>query len=577
MTRDGSGAAHGPRRAGHEVRQALSRSKGGFAGIGLFSCVINLLMLTGPLFMLQVYDRVLTSRSIPTLVALTVLVAALYGFLGILELIRSRILMRIGHKLDADLNPRVFSIWITQGIVRSLGARTQPINDLQALRQFLSGPGPATLFDTPWVPVYLAIIFLMHPILGLVALGGAVIVFILALINEFRSRAPMEDANRANVAAANFATLGHRNAEAVTAMGMERHVRGKWLEFHDAASAAQRLAGDRSGAMTATSKTFRLFLQSVILAAGAALAVQQVVTPGVMIAASIIMGRALAPIDQAIGQWRGFVAARQAYGRLNLLLGGVPQQSERMALPEASGRLDVQGVSATPPGGERSVVEGLQFSLAPGQALGVIGPSASGKTTLARLLTGVWIPTRGTVRLDGATLDQWDREALGRQIGYLPQDVELFDGTVKENIARFDLEATDEDVILAAQRAGVHDLILKLADGYETVVGDAGAVLSGGQRQRVALARALYGDPALVVLDEPNASLDADGDAALTETIMGLRQRGKTTIVMAHRPSAISAVDTLLVLSDGRQVSFGPKDAVLREVTQVAPPAAVAG
>lgn len=531
-------------------------------------------MLTGPLFMLQVYDRVLVSRSVPTLLALTLLVAVLYAFLGVLEFIRSRVLARVGERLDRNLNERAFSVWLTQGIIGVPAGSGRPLDDLQVLKQFLSGPGPSTLFDVPWVPIYLAVIFLMHPVLGTVALGGAVVVLVFALINEFRSRGPIERAGRSGAVASTFETLSHRNAEAVFAMGMEQDLRRRWLDHRERRAQAQRQASDRAGMMTALSRAFRLFLQSLILAAGAFLAIQQVVTPGIMIAASIIMGRALAPVDQAIAQWKGFVAARQAYSRLAALLAAVPAEPMRTALPEAQGRITVEGVSAAPPGGDRNVLDALTFELVPGQALGVIGPSASGKTTLARLLTGVWIPSRGTIRLDGASLDQWDRRTRGRRIGYLPQDVELFNGTVKDNIARFDPEATDEGVVQAAQRSGVHELILHLPDGYETLIGEGGAALSGGQRQRIGLARALYGDPVVVVLDEPNSNLDAEGDAALTRTIEGIRAHGRTCVVMAHRPSAISAVDTLLVLKDGHQVAFGPKEQVLREVTQVAAPAA---
>lgn len=553
-----------------ELQHALDRCRSAFVGAGFFSLITNLLMLTGPLFMLQVYDRVLASRSVPTLVALIGLVAGLYVFLGILEFIRSRVLSRVGSQICQDLNPRTFNIWVTGGLAgrQTLGL---PLHDLRSLRNFLSGSGPGALFDMPWVPVYLGILFLFHWTLGVVAAVGALIVLSLAVINEFLTRSTLDDAHRFQAQSNAFAEHCHRNAEAVVAMGMVQPVQGRWLSLQNRASSEQSLASDRVGGITAVSKSIRRFLQSAILAVGAVLAIQQLITPGVMIAASIIMGRALAPVDQAIGQWKGFVNARQAWSRLAALFDSVPATSRQTALPPPKGHLSVDNVIAKPPQGERPILEAVSFGLEPGQALGVIGPSASGKTTLARLLIGLWMPIRGSIRLDGATLDQWDPDQLGRHIGYLPQDIELFDGSVRDNIARLNDDASDEAVVQAATWAGAHEMILALADGYDTKIGDRGAVLSGGQRQRIGLARALFGNPALVVLDEPNASLDSAGDDALTVAIKGLRERQRTVVVMAHRPSAIAAVDMLLVLKDGRQRAFGPKDEVLRDVTRLAP------
>ena len=561
-----TGMAASPCRSHFDIGDVLRSCRRAFIGVGAFSFIINLLMLTGPLFMLQVYDRVLTSQSIPTLIALTVLVFGLYVFMGALEFIRSRVLARIGVKLDRDLSRQTFALWIKQGLMKRSAGSAEPLSDLQKLKQFLGGTGPSTLFDIPWVPVYLGIIFLLHVTLGLVATIGAVLIFVLALLNEAVTRRTLEQANRTNALASGFADLSHRNAEAVTAMGMGKQVEQRWLGIHAYASALQLRASDKGGFFIATSKVSRLFLQSVMLAAGAALAIEQVITPGVMIAASIIMGRALAPVDQAIAQWKGFVSARQSYTRLSLLFKALPKEKERLSLPAPAGVLDVEEVFVTPPGAEKPVLENLRFRLQPGQALGVIGPSASGKSTLARLMVGVWIPMRGTVRLDGATLDQWNPDELGPYIGYLPQSVELFDGTVKENIARFQPDATDEAIVTAARRAGVHDMILRLPQGYETRIGEGGAFLSAGQRQRIALARALYGDPRVVILDEPNSNLDAEGDAALTHAIEALKQLGRTVVVMTHRPSAIAAVDLLLMLQNGRQQAFGPKEQVLQAV-----------
>ena len=553
-----------------ELRQSLDHCRSAFVGAGFFSLIINLLMLTGPLFMLQVYDRVLASRSVPTLIALTCLVAGLYVFLGVLEFVRSRVLSRVGSQISRDLNPRTFNIWVTGGLAgrQVPGA---PLQDLQSLRSFLAGSGPAALFDMPWVPVYLAIIFLFHWTLGLVATVGALIILSLAIINEFLTRSTLEDAHQFQLQSTTFAQHCHRNAEAVVAMGMTQQVQSRWLALQNKAASGQLLVSDRAGGIASASKSFRRFLQSAILAVGAVLAIQQLITPGVMIAASIIMGRALAPIDQAIGQWKGFINTRQAWNRLSTLFNSLPDVAKRTALPAPKGRLTVDNVIARPPNGEKPILEAVSFNLEPGQGLGVIGPSASGKTTLARLLTGLWMPIRGSIRLDGATLDQWDTDDLGRHIGYLPQDIELFDGSVRDNIARFADDASDEAVVEAANWAGAHDMILAFPEGYDTTIGDRGAVLSGGQRQRIGLARALFGNPALVVLDEPNASLDSAGDDALTGAIKGLRERQKTVVVMAHRPSAIAAVDMLLMLKNGQQCAFGPKENVLREVTQLAP------
>lgn len=549
-----------------EIAAALASCRGAFIGIGLFSFVINLLMLTGPLFMLQVYDRVLTSRSIPTLVTLTLLVAGLYAFLGLLELLRSRVLVRIGLRLDEQLKARIFSIWIGHGLVAGSRNEARPLNDLQTLRQFLGGPGPVALFDMPWVPVYLAVVFLFHWTLGLLALGGALFVLAIALINELSTRAPLSAANRSSLEGTNLALAAHRNAEAVTAMGMQQTLLERWNRLHQTTRMQQTRASDRSGGLMALSKGVRLFLQSAVLALGAYWAVNEAITPGAMIAASIIVGRALAPIDQAIGQWRGFLQARQSHTRLGQLLEAAPAEDARIALPVPKGRLSVRQLGVAAPGSTEIILREASFALEPGQALGVVGPSAAGKSTLARALVGVWPAMRGAVCLDGASLEHWDPAALGRHVGYLPQDVELFDGMVKENIARFQPDADDHDIITAARRAGVHELVLGLPDGYETAIGDDGAALSGGQRQRIALARALYGDPALVVLDEPNANLDAEGDAALTAAILDLKRRGRTVVVIAHRPSAITAVDLLLMLKQGHQVAFGPKDQVLPEI-----------
>ena len=451
--------------------------------------------------------------------------------------------------------------------VRS-GERSQSLRDLDGLRQFLTGPGPFAFFDAPWVPLYLLVVFLFHPMLGLIALVGAVVLFTIALANELLTRKPLQQANAEVLGAYAFAETSLRNAEVLESMGMLGGIQKRWAARHLNGLALQTTASDRAGTLTSSSKSVRMFLQVAILGVGAWLAIQQIITPGVMIAASIIMGRALAPVEQAIGHWRQFVGARSAYRRLDALLRESPIQIGHVTLPEPKGYLSVEQMTAVPPGAARPVLEDVAFRLEPGEALGVIGPSASGKSTLARLLVGVWPPSAGAVRLDGVELHAWESVELGPYIGYLPQDVELFSGTVAENIARFAEEPDPEQVVQAAKRAGVHEMVLQLSDGYDTQIGENGGVLSGGQRQRIGLARALFGKPALVVLDEPNSNLDAAGDQALAEAILGLKAQKTTVVVMAHRPSAIAAVDKLLMLRDGKVQAFGPKEEVLAQVTR---------
>ena len=551
-----------------DVNAALRACRGAFVMTGAFSFFINLLMLTAPLYMLQVYDRVLSSRSESTLIALTVLAGAMLLVMGMLELVRSRILVRIGSRLDRDLNPRVFSAVFERSVRGFRGERVQALRDLDGLRQFLTGPGPFALFDAPWVPLYLGVVILFHPILGLVAATGALVLLVLGVLNEVLTRKVLQESNTQVVTAYAFAEASLRNAEVLKAMGMLNGIQRRWIDRHAQGLALQARASDRAGVLMACSKATRMFLQVAILGAGAMLAIHQVITPGVMIAASILMGRALAPVEQAIGSWRHFVGARFAYRRLQALLVETPSPAARLKLPRPEGHLSVENVVAVPPGTARPALKGISFALAAGEALGVIGPSAAGKTTLARLLVGVWSPYAGAVRLDGAELRNWDPADLGAHIGYLPQDVDLFAGTVAENISRFYADPDPDEIVWAAQLAGAHEMILRLPDGYDTEIGDNGSFLSGGQRQRIALARALFGSPPLVVLDEPNSNLDAAGDQALTEAVLKLKRQRTTVVVVAHRPSAIAAVDKLLMLRDGKAEAFGPKDEILARVTR---------
>lgn len=550
------------------IARTIGSCKSAFLAIAGVSVVINLLMLTGPLFMLQIYDRVLTSRSLPTLAVLAALAAALYLFFGVLEGIRARALGRVGAKVDIGLSGEAFASNISLPLVTGgKGQGFEPVADLDRLRQFLSGAGPSAIYDMPWLPLYLAVVFLFHPILGFVAMGGALVVSVLILVNEWLARDPAAEAAAQGSKRNRFSADARRYAEAIAAMGMAGALRDRWEANNVSFLLAQSKAADRTSLFSTTIKTLRFVLQSAVLGVGGWLAVLQEITPGAMIAASIVTSRALAPVELAVAHWRGFVAARQSLGRLSLVLGHLPESDvvTEMPLPERS--VQLTDAASGPPGAKIATVRGVSFSLRAGDGLGVIGPSGSGKTTLARAVVGVWPCLNGAVRLDGVETGRWDADRLGAAVGYLPQDVQLFDASVAENISRFAPSPSPDDVIAAAERANVHDLILSLPEAYDTVLGEGGIALSAGQRQRIALARALYRDPFLVVLDEPNSNLDAQGDAALNAAVLSARQRGAVVIVIGHRPSSIAAVDTLLVLQDGRQRDFGPKKQVLERLT----------
>jgi ATP-binding cassette subfamily C protein PrsD len=567
MQRTRSGRNHSPVRS--ELAEALAACRGAFYGTALISGMSNILMLTGAMFMLEIYDRVLPSRSMPTLVGLLVLAAALFAALGVLDAIRGRILVRIGGALDESLSGRVYDTLMRLPL--KIGARsdgTQPLRDLDAVRSYLSGLGPVALFDLPWIPLYLAICFAFHPLIGLTALAGAIILIALTLMTEILMRAPTKAATEAAVVRSGLAEASRRNAEALVAMGMASRIASRWSEANRQYMHSQQQASDLGGGLGATSKVLRMMLQSVVLAVGAYLVINQEASAGIIIAGSILSARALAPVDLAIANWKGFVAARQSWQRLNKLLTISAAPSAPMQLQPPVQRLSVEGVSASPPAVAKAVVQDVTFELEAGQGLGIIGPSGSGKSSLVRLLVGVWQPVRGKVRLDGAALDQWSPDELGPHIGYLPQDVELLAGTVAENISRFEAEADTDAVIAAAKAVGVHDLIVRLPAGYETPIGEQGSALSAGQAQRIALARAFYRDPFLVVLDEPNSNLDAEGEEALTRAILGVRERKGIVVVVAHRPSAIAGVDRLLMMNQGKVQAVGPKEEVLSKVLQ---------
>ncbi|MFO0990749.1 MAG: type I secretion system permease/ATPase [Hyphomicrobiales bacterium] len=552
-------------RTSTELSSALTSCRSGLLSLAVFSCFSNLLMLTGPLFMLQVYDRVLTSGSIPTLLALAALVAVLYAVYGILEFIRSRLLVRVGRIVNDGLRERVFDAVAVQAM-RGAGVRSEPLSDLQTIRQFLQSSGPLAFLDMPWAPVYLALIFAMHSLLGYASLVAAVLLAIIAALNEHVTRKDALESHKATLQANALSDQARTNIEAATVLGMVGQLRRRWAAMQAKALDSQTRASDRGGLLSGLSRTLRLVFQSAILGLGAYLAVKREISPGAMIAASILMSRALAPVEQAVGQWPQFQGFVRSWKRLKEFLAATPPRQPRMQLPRPSGRIAVENLSAFVQGVEKPIIGNVSFALAAGEGLGIIGPTGAGKSTLARALVGVWPLTRGTVRFDGATPDQWDPDILGQSIGYLSQESELFDGTVAENISRFAADPDPQAIVRAAQLADIHELLLEMPDGYNTVIGHGGRRVSAGQRQRIGLARALYGEPTLVVLDEPNANLDAGGEVALVRAIAQVRQRGGTVLVIAHRPSAIASLDKLMVLKDGKVAAFGPKDEILSKV-----------
>lgn len=556
------------KRGRQEFRAAFWSAKGLFVVAAVMSFFVNLLMLTGPLFMLQVYDRVLASGSIPTLQALFLLVAGLFLVMGLLDFLRGRVLANAGARFQAMLDGRAFEATMQTALVPEERAKpATAMRDLESIQQFLSGPAPYAFFDAPWTPIYIAVIFVLHPWLGWFAIGAAILLFTIAFLNQVMTLKPEMESRQANAAAEKYSESVRREAEAVRALGMIDTAKAQWGKQRGEALVAQMVHSGRAGFFQAMSKSLRLFLQSAILAVGALLAVRNEISPGVMIAGSIMMGRALAPIDQAISQWRIFIRARQASKSLEQFFATVPVSQPKTALPDPVARLTVTNVAVAPPGTRLPIVRGITFDVKPGEAIGVIGPSASGKSTLARAIVGIWPVMAGEVRLDGATLDQWSGADFGRLIGYLPQDVGLFNGTVARNVARLQENADERAIVLAAERAGAHEMILRLPNGYDTEIGEGGTQLSGGQRQRIGLARCLFGDPPLLVFDEPNANLDAEGEQSLIHAIRQAKERARAVIVMAHRPSAIAVCDRLLVMRDGTPVAFGPRDEILQKTT----------
>ncbi len=546
----------------------LSGSRLALLAVAIFSALVNILYLTGSFYMLQVYDRVIPSRSYETLIALSLLAGGLFAIQGILDAYRSRILVRVGRAIDERLSPHVFGLIGNLPLQGRADAAMQPSRDLDNIRSFFASGGPNAFFDLPWVPFYVAVCFLFHPLIGLLALAGCVILALVTGVAELTTKGATAQAATYGAARANLAEAARRNAEAVRALGMNTRLMHLWSQAGEQHLDGHQKASDIAGGFTSLSKCLRMAIQSAALGVGAFLVINGQATGGLIIAGSILAARAIAPIELLIAHYKGFVTARQSWTRLSGFLKlEAPHLSAPLALPKPTQRLKVEELSVAPPGSTRLVVRGVSFTVEAGDGLGVIGPSGSGKSTLARALVGVWAPARGNVRLDGAALNQWPPDELGRHVGYLPQDIELFDATIAQNIARLDPEASNDAVLRAAQLAGVHDMIVHLAEGYETRLGSGGLALSGGQRQRIGLARALYGSPFLLVLDEPSSNLDASGEQALTTAITQFRKEGGIAIVIAHRPSALAAVDKVLVLADGELKAFGPKEQVLRPLS----------
>jgi len=558
-----------------EFRQALQACQSYFVTAATFSLAINLLYLAGPLYMLQVYDRVISSASEITLLMLTLALLLAFMALAGLDAVRARVLTRTSIRLDRKIAPRVMTAIIDHS-ARLGGARSQLLRDFDTFRQFITGSGIHAVFDLPWAPIYIAVIFALHPFLGAFALGCSIILVLMAFLSEWIVKPPLSESGEAANRNYSFTEMSLRNTEVVRAMGMTAGLLNRWSRDRDRMLERQVAASDRAATMQSMIRFLRLSMQSLILGLGAYLVIERLTTVGAMFAASILLGRALQPVEQIVGSWRSLVSARGAFLRVRELLAANPPHQSGLTLPRPEGRLSVEALSYAAPGTSKPILRGITFQIESGEVLGIIGPSGAGKSTLARQIVGVQAPSAGAVRLDGSDVSTWIRSSLGQHLGYLPQDIELFADSVAANICRFDRKE-DRDIISAAQMAGVHEMILRLPEGYDTQVGEGGAILSGGIRQRIALARAVYGNPSLVVLDEPSSNLDSEGDAALAECVMELKKRGTTVVIISHRPATIGVVDKVLVLREGVAEMFGPRHEILSRLTRPVPVPAVRG
>ena len=550
-----------------ELKKSLLSAKKSFIMVGLFSMFINILMLVPPLYMLQLYDRVLGSRSQYTLIMLTLIVVVLFITMGLLEVVRSRVLVRVGNKLDSMLSQRIFDNLFELERKAPGRSSSMPLNDLTQVRQFMTGNGLFAFFDAPWMPIYIIVLFIFHPAFGFFAIFAAIVLVGITVANEYSTKEKLAEANNLSRASTIYVDSNIRNAEVVNAMGMRNNISKIWADKYYGFLNAQNIASDSAGVWSNLSKSLRVMFQSLILGLGAYLAINMEVTPGMMIAASIIMGRALAPLDLIIGSWKGFSSARSSYERIEGLLNDFPKDKEYMQLPAPKGEITLENVVVIPPSGTVPSLKGISMKIEKGDVVGIIGPSAAGKSSLARVMLGLWPLTNGVARIDKADISQWNREDLGQYVGYLPQDIELFEGTVSQNIARFG-EVEPEKVVEAATKAGVHEMILKLPEGYDTKIGPGGASLSGGQRQRIGLARALYNNPVFIVLDEPNSNLDDVGEAALVEAIKSLRAGGTTVVIITHRTNVLQATNKLALINNGVLELYGNTNDVLNAIAQ---------
>ena len=552
----------------NNLQAALKACRGSFLSVGFFSFFVNTLMLVPTFYMIQISGRVVPSSSTSTLIMLTLILTILMITMGSLEWVRSRIMVRISNRLDVLLSRDVYRASFKKALNSGgMDASAQSLNDLTSLRQFLTGNGLFAFFDAPWLPAYTAVMFLFHPWFGWMTVIAAVVLVVLAYLNHRYTGKALTEANKQSLTANLHTTKSLRNAEVIESMGMLDTLMGKWAVRQRRVLVLQSDASDKSGVITSISKTFRNWAQSMMLAAGAYLVITHEINPGLMMAGSLLLGRALAPIDLMIGSWKGFVAARVQYQRLNDTLDKLNAEPERMSLPDPEGHLQVENLVVAPPGAKAAVIRNISFVTPAGSIVGIVGPSAAGKSTLARALLGIWPPQHGVVRLDGADISTWDKQKLGPHLGYLPQDIELFEGSISDNIARF-TKVDPEKTVHAARIAGVHEMILQLPDGYDTVIGSEGVNLSGGQRQRIGLARAVYGSPRLIVLDEPNSNLDEVGERALGVALQKMKETGATVFIISHRPNVLSRLDRIMVLNSGAMTMYGPRDQVIAELAQ---------
>jgi ATP-binding cassette subfamily C protein EexD len=552
----------------NNLQAALRVCKGSFLSVGFFSLFVNTLMLVPTFYMIQVSGRVVPSSSTSTLIMLTLILTVLMVTLGSLEWVRSRIMVRISNRLDVLLSRDVYRASFRKALSSGgMDASAQSLNDLTSLRQFLTGNGLFAFFDAPWLPIYTAVMFLFHPWFGWMTVAAAVVLVTLAFLNHRYTGNALAEANKQSITANLQTTKNLRNAEVIESMGMLDTLMGRWATRQRRVLVLQSAASDKGGIVTSISKTFRTWAQSMMLTAGAYLVITHEINPGLMMAGSLLLGRALSPIDQMIGSWKGFVAARVQYERLNSTLEKLNAEPERMSLPDPEGHIQVENLVVAPPGSKAPVIRNISFVAPAGSIVGIVGASAAGKSTLARALLGIWPPQHGTVRLDGADISAWDKQKLGPHLGYLPQDIELFEGSISDNIARF-AKVDPEQVVLAARIAGVHEMILQLPDGYDTVIGSDGVNLSGGQRQRIGLARAVYGSPRLIVLDEPNSNLDEVGERALGVALQKIKETGATVFIISHRPNILSRLDRIMVLNAGVITMYGAREQVIAELAQ---------